>query len=267
MVNKENHLRIVRKDPQVDRKVCPTCKTDKAMSDYYYEPIRSDGLSWECKECTKAKVKKWYEDNPDRKRSNDVYSRELKHVDGRDKEHDIEFRRTHPNYQNEWREKNREYVRTYHRNYMRERYQTDRSNILQYMKDWRAENPDKARVLDHKRISRHHALPFNITEEDIGDVFEMFGECCAFCGSDEDLELDHVIPVSWDDPSNPGTVRGNLMPLCGACNVSKSDKFLEEYLADEMLWMVRFKKSLEERGMTAEDLEIEIKFLLHMSGL
>ena len=265
IVNKENRPRLFRKEPRVDRKVCPACKVEKGVEEFYCDAVRSDGLSWECRECTKAYVKKWAEDNPERKRENDVYGMRLKLMDGRDAQHKIEFKETHPDYQKEWRNDNKEHMQNYMRKYQRELYEMERTKILEYKRVWNMNNPDKGRIQRHRRRSRLNNLPFDVTEQDIGDIFEMFGECCAFCGSEEELELDHVIPISWDDPANPGTVRGNLMPLCKSCNPSKSDTFLEDYLADENLWVVRFLKSLQERGISAKDLETEIKFLLHMS--
>jgi hypothetical protein len=43
---------------------------------------------------------------------------------------------------------------------------------------------------------------------------------CLHCGSTEDLQVDHIIPVSKGGGDNIE----NLQPLCGSCNRKKSDK-------------------------------------------
>lgn len=51
-------------------------------------------------------------------------------------------------------------------------------------------------------------------------VFELHGSSCLACGSDEDICIDHVIPVSKGGENSID----NYQPLCKSCNSSKRDK-------------------------------------------
>ena len=99
-------------------------------------------------------------------------------------------------------------------------------------------------------------------KDDIVDIFMIFDNKCAFCGSEENLEIDHVIPISRSDIENPGTVRGNLMPLCRSCNASKRDRTLEEYLMDPVIILPEIRLALEEKRKDCSWLIAEVKFKL-----
>lgn len=62
----------------------------------------------------------------------------------------------------------------------------------------------------------------NVFPKEWTDRLLQYNGCCAFCGSSESIEVDHIIPLS----------RGgkhcieNVQPLCRSCNAKKSDKIL-----------------------------------------
>lgn len=65
-------------------------------------------------------------------------------------------------------------------------------------------------------------------------VFEKRGFRCYYCGSDDKLSIDHVIPVATGGKDNIN----NLVPACQPCNSTKGDRSLEEakpYLVLRML--------------------------------
>ena len=51
-------------------------------------------------------------------------------------------------------------------------------------------------------------------------VFEKYGEFCQICGSEDNLTIDHIVPISKGGTSD----LDNLQPLCKSCNSSKGAK-------------------------------------------
>ena len=53
-------------------------------------------------------------------------------------------------------------------------------------------------------------------------VWERDAGRCVKCGSEDDLQFDHVIPVA----KGGGNVAENVQILCGDCNRQKSDSIV-----------------------------------------
>jgi 5-methylcytosine-specific restriction endonuclease McrA len=51
---------------------------------------------------------------------------------------------------------------------------------------------------------------------------------CRHCGSEDDLHVDHIIPLSRKGPHT----QLNLQPLCGLCNRRKGAKTMEEFISE-----------------------------------
>ena len=54
-------------------------------------------------------------------------------------------------------------------------------------------------------------------------VFTAYGEYCLCCGSNDDIQLDHIVPISKGGKNT----LSNLQPLCKSCNVSKGTKTID----------------------------------------
>ncbi|MFG1637433.1 HNH endonuclease [Pseudonocardia alni] len=67
-----------------------------------------------------------------------------------------------------------------------------------------------------------------VTHAEWLSLLQSYGGLCAYCGSCEKIEQDHVIPVSRDGLHAPD----NVLPACRSCNVSKGDKLLREWMPD-----------------------------------
>lgn len=57
------------------------------------------------------------------------------------------------------------------------------------------------------------------------EVFERDGYTCTYCGATEGLHCDHVFPKSRGGSDE----KDNLTTACGACNMSKGSKTIEEW--------------------------------------
>lgn len=57
-------------------------------------------------------------------------------------------------------------------------------------------------------------------------MLEVFGNCCAYCGSEEPLTIDHFNPLA----RNGRHAVSNVVAACAFCNSSKND-------SDPFEWM------------------------------
>lgn len=65
----------------------------------------------------------------------------------------------------------------------------------------------------------HAAIPRNISPSLRKEIMER-DRCCVNCGSHDDLEIDHIVPVSKGGSSDID----NLQLLCKACNRKKANR-------------------------------------------
>jgi 5-methylcytosine-specific restriction endonuclease McrA len=84
-----------------------------------------------------------------------------------------------------------------------------------------AESLKRIRVLDGQR------LPTDDWTIIRSIVLERDGHVCTYCGSDKQLEGDHIIPLS----RGGSNAFANLATACRPCNLSKGSKTLEEWRA------------------------------------
>lgn len=117
--------------------------------------------------------------------------------------------------------------------------QENAAKIRTYNQQWRGLNREKFAASAQRRGLRRRALklglPALFTEADRQFCYQYFGYACAICGHEEGFEaslaLDHFIPLN--DPTCPGTVPWNLIPLCHGlqgCNNSKQARVAKEWL-------------------------------------
>jgi transposase len=80
--------------------------------------------------------------------------------------------------------------------------------------------------------SNRRGQPYNLPKWSVDYIFEYFDNKCAVCGNDENLSIDHIVPVNPNYDCKPlGTVFYNIMPLCRLCNSSKSNNEFYEWLS------------------------------------
>jgi 5-methylcytosine-specific restriction endonuclease McrA len=196
-----------------------------ASPEYFHKDKRAPlGLSYSCKECSKARARQWDEDNPER-------VKEKHHLDYLNKR-DVRraamkiYREGHKPQINartqRWRADNLEDQQEKSRIGARRRY---------------VENPDKYRAKSRIDQSRRRHAPGLFTQEDVDLMFKSQRGCCWWCGEKFKAtvtmgsrtligyDVDHRIPVSKGGANTPG----NLCLACPKCNRSKKDKLPQEW--------------------------------------
>lgn len=90
------------------------------------------------------------------------------------------------------------------------------------MREWRENNKQRKQELEHRRRARKQKNGvYLITDKDM----RYLSGPCAYCGSTENITMDHVIPISRGGTHGIG----NLVPACLSCNNSKLDKTFAEW--------------------------------------
>ena len=71
---------------------------------------------------------------------------------------------------------------------------------------------------DHRR--RMAKKSGYVTAKEWCEKLKQYDYCCAACGVDSNIQIDHIIPLSKGGAHHID----NIQPLCGSCNASKGAK-------------------------------------------
>lgn len=209
----------------------------KATRGLYYD---------EHKDYLLKKNKEWREANPERVKANrdkwrsENYERVLELNNQSNARHRDKINARSREYYNE----NKEKCHARGKNY----YQRNTEKVLVRTKRNRNLKPEvynlTAKLRHQRRKARKVALPDTFTQDDWQKALDYFDNQCAVCGRRADfwtkLAMDHWIPLS--NPSCPGTVAKNIVPLCNChnggenpagkppCNQSKHGSLPEAWL-------------------------------------
>lgn len=138
---------------------------------------------------------------------------------------DTEARQRHKDTSIAWRQANREKYNAYQTAYYMNKYNTD--------EDFRA-----AMLL---RTYERRTLG-TLTVQQWHDICELFSNSCAYCGSEHNLTMDHVVPAA----SGGLTEYNNIIPACKSCNSSKNAKdVIEWYTAQTFYDKARLENILK----------------------
>lgn len=98
--------------------------------------------------------------------------------------------------------------------------------------DWLAEKRDKLRHLKN-RYNKYREIQINKPRIEASchtsnklireKVFNIYGKKCLKCGSEINLQIDHVIPVAMGGNNDIN----NYQPLCKTCNIRKGTKIID----------------------------------------
>ena len=134
----------------MNTKKCTKCGNElPATVEYFYRHTqKKDGLSPECKECTKQRSKRYREANPEKARECCKEWREANPEKERErhKKYREANREKTREYDKKWREANREKERERHKKYR----EANRDKIRENSRKRREANPDKIREYDKK---------------------------------------------------------------------------------------------------------------------
>jgi 5-methylcytosine-specific restriction endonuclease McrA len=81
--------------------------------------------------------------------------------------------------------------------------------------------------------------PMQVPVPALRQRFNVFNNCCAYCGTDGDMQIEHVVPIS----KNGAHDIGNIVPACMSCNFSKRSKDMEKWYKSQPFFNeLRLKK-------------------------
>ncbi len=97
-----------------------------------------------------------------------------------------------------------------------------------YQATWWRNHPELRRAKDQRRRARKKSADGDFTPEDIARIYTSQEGRCAYCNIELNgvYHIDHIYPLSRGGSNWPS----NLACACPKCNLSKSDKTLEEWL-------------------------------------
>lgn len=228
---------------EIVAKECTKCGEVKELEEFGKSPKRTGGVRSACKTCEVEMSRVYYNRNKQyyaewhiKNRERRLKKRKERYAENR--EHELAINR-------EWAARHK-----------------DRFKI--YTRRWRANNPEKARAIKLTRRSKEMSLPYNFEEEDMEFILSRF-KGCALTGEPEKIHWDHVIPLSV---GRGGTIRENMIPLRADLNISKSDRCIFDWFADNRerfgLSQRKFDELIEYladiNGMTVEEYEEYVRW-------
>ena len=124
-----------------------------------------------------------------------------------------------------WRDRNTEKVREMNRLAARRWRERHPTKARSKSRNWKRANPGNQQNLNRLRRARQLGAEGSCSPLQLEARFLMYGNCCAYCGAEGELHVDHVIPLSRGGTNWPA----NLRPACPSCNRRKGNKLLSEW--------------------------------------
>lgn len=225
-------------------KCCTKCKQKfPATAEYFFVRKETGKLRNDCKQCNNKSRQERYSKNAkiERERQRGRRRADPKKYRERDKKRKNKEERKVKNREHYWKDHDRRLAKM----------RTDRAiHGERYNANRRKKNadgnctikkvdPDKDRVYKNNRRTRKSNLPSDLSIRDWRRALLYFSNRCVVCGRTKEkgltLAADHWIPISDPRPHNPGTVPGNILPLChgrNGCNNTKKN-------FDPVKWLIQ----------------------------
>lgn len=202
-------------------KTCRSCNLDKPINDFHKSSDSPDGHKARCKACIKTQDQIRYQNNAKQNRDRSLayyYANREAYAEKsaeryRANKETIARARSEKRLANLWHYKKLERA-SYLRNAERKR---------QWNREYSLRNPDKSRARNSRRRARlAGAKTYLVTPKEMKALYQ---QNCFFCGSNKDINIDHIIPLARNGTHGIG----NLMPLCDNCNSTKYNKTIMEW--------------------------------------
>lgn len=237
-------------------KTCTKCGVTYASAD---EGFHRNGSYWrgDCKECNRAKNRRYRADNPGKMREYEqepsrrartssaehreharrYYERHRERIKERrravdrrpedpekKRERDRAYRVREKDRRREqnkrWLERNPEYLRKYSRKW--------REQNPDYARDYAKDNPEVAKAASARRRNRKLKAGGNYTAADVRRIYAIQEGRCYWCKSnvpEKAYHADHRVPLSRGGSNGPE----NIVVSCPSCNLRKGAKMPEEF--------------------------------------
>ena len=177
--------------------VCSVCKEEKPLDEYHKNKNYKTGYSVTCKPCAVKRAHKWQVENKERVNEGVRKNYRL---------HYERYRANHNERQKRWLEK-----------------PENTQKMREASRAWALAHPESKRLSENKRRAAKQGNGiFLISKRDLA---RLLASSCHNCGSQNNITLDHVIPISRGGRHSVG----NLQPLCGSCNSSKNNRTITEW--------------------------------------
>ena len=196
-------------------KHCGGCGQDKPLDDFQRRTSAHDGKQSQCRECMKRRSRRWHADNQERIREYDAEWWAKNRETALAKKKAL-------NATPEEKERNRERRRRYREN--------NPERVQELARLARQRNAASIREKNRRQKTRRRGLT-TVMLGGFSTAYmrqveaELLAQACSYCGSDDGVTVDHVVPLSRGGLHHPQ----NLSPACAPCNRSKNAKLLSEW--------------------------------------
>lgn len=192
---------------------CVTCGVTKPVSEYLPRPEIKRGHRPDCRDChrekTRLAVRRMRERDPERalQKNRDWREANPEKEKKRHRRYDEAHREKRRLAISKSREDNPEHHRALRRKWRQANLEAARERCRTYWHRKRAQRSDDSLLVDWY-AEQIRTMP------------------CEYCGSEENITVDHVVPISKGGAHSIE----NIVPACQPCNSSKGAKPLEEWL-------------------------------------
>lgn len=238
-----------------NKKRCTKCKRLLPLTLFHKHKPSNDGRKSRCKGCRcelqrqhnrkypeekKERDKQYYQNNKDKisvhakqyrlehqkeKRITDARYRAENSEELKDwhRKHYQKNRNKKLNQCKEYASKNKEKISQYQKGYREKNV----NKLKEYARQVRKTNPERCKVYASNYLSRKKCAEGEYTLNQWGELLSFFDDICPCCKERvKSFEIDHIIPLTWNNTSNWII---NIQPLCKSCNCSKNNYHSTDY--------------------------------------